>query len=108
MSVNTIPVGSSDRTLRQSSPVAKEERSFTNHVSPHGYFSAFNPGFSQWGGSLVGVAYRTTFEPFRGDPDNSTGDFLGPAMSTRGKRERFRDSFPPGRVRPCVLHGRSC
>src|SRR5208337_881219 len=60
MSVNTIPVGSSDRTVRGSSPVAQEERSFTNHVSPHGYFSAFNPGFSQWGGSLVGVAYRTT------------------------------------------------
>ena len=96
MSVNTIPVGSSDRTLCGSSPVAKQERGFTNHVSTHGYLSAFNPGFFQWGGSLVGVAYRTTSEPFRGDPDDSTGDFLGPTMSTRGKRERFRDFFPPG------------
>ena len=97
MSVDTIPFGSSDRTRRGSDPVAKEEkRSFTNHVSTHGYFSAFNPGFSQWGESLVRVASRTTFEPFRGDPGDSTGEFLGPAMSTRGKRERFRDSFLPG------------
>lgn len=97
MNVDTISFGSSGRTLRGSGPVAKEEENeFTNHGSTHGYFSAVNPGFSQWGESLLGVAYRTTFEPFQGDPGDSTGEFLGPAMSTRGKRERFRDSFPPG------------
>ena len=65
-------------------------------VFSYGELPAFNPGLPQCGGSLVGGASRTPPGPFRGDRGDPAGDFLGPAMPTRGKRERFRASVPPG------------
>ena len=56
-------------------------------------------------GSPVGGASRTTPGPFRGDQRDPAGDFVGPTLPTRGQRQRFRASVPPGRFRPCGHHG---